>query len=274
VNWSPRRSALSLGVVAALLCTAQASATQEPVAERALESVVTIVAGGSQGAGFAYGGPGTLITNAHVLRGARTVDVTTNAGRHVRGTVRAVDSNADLAIVEVNLELPVLQSRDELPKAGEDVYAIGSPLGLTGSVAKGIVSAVRETAIQTDVPVNPGNSGGPLLDARGRVLGVNTSKSARAEGIAFAVMIGAADALLKRPAGPPAARESDPAVPLSVLFVSAGLVLVVAVAVLAAIRRRRHRENLGIRLRRGRRKPNPVGQWEPDDRVVIHRTER
>ncbi len=99
----------------------------------------------------------------------------------------------DLAIIQTKRvgNYPVLNLRKELPKIGEEVYAIGHPLGLQYSFTRGIVSQIRTgggtTYIQTDAAINPGNSGGPLLDNRGRVVGINTLKIINGENIGFAI---------------------------------------------------------------------------------------
>jgi S1-C subfamily serine protease len=281
---SCRRPSLAVLASVALLAgvgVPASSAAAESAPQKALRSVVTIVAGTSQGTGFAYGGQRRLVTNAHVVGSARTVEVMTDNGRRFKGTVAAIDRRADLAVIRISESIPPLPGRGAPPAQGEDVFAIGSPLGLTGSVAKGIVSAVRKhggtTAIQTDVSVNPGNSGGPLIDLQGRVLGVNTSRLQGGEGIAFAVPISQAETLIRRgeTAGPAASETTGP---WTLIGVGAGLLAALVLLFLVLWRRSRRQDDLGIRLhrrrRRGRRRaPNPVVQWEPDERVALRRSD-
>ncbi len=161
-------------------------------------SVFTIRTPGGLGSGFVLrsaGGRSTLVTNFHVVEDAwrtprREVGVA-NEARRLTGTVQRVIEDQDLALVEVPAELPALQRATTAPKVGDPVLAIGSPLGLAGSASSGIVSAVRSGTLQFSAPVSPGNSGGPVVDRRGHVLGVTTSKLVAdgAEGLSFAIPV-------------------------------------------------------------------------------------
>ena len=161
-------------------------------------SVFTVRTASGLGSGFVLrstGGRSTLVTNFHVVEDAwrtpsRSVEVA-NEGRRLTGTVQRVAENLDLALVEVPVELPALARATTAPKVGDPVLAIGSPLGLAGSASSGIVSAVRAGALQFSAPVSPGNSGGPVVDRRGGVLGVATSKLVAngAEGLSFAIPV-------------------------------------------------------------------------------------
>jgi hypothetical protein len=137
-----------------------------------------------------------LVTNAHVVQGQSFVTVRLAGGRTLQGRVERSSSDLDLAVVRTRArpdEMQILQlgsARGVRP--GQEVLAIGSPLGLQNTVTRGIVSAVRTAGgvelIQTDAAINPGNSGGPLIDRDGRVIGITTLKMARgAESIGFAV---------------------------------------------------------------------------------------
>ena len=189
-----------------------------PVAEIArdvLPSVVQVQVrgsrGGGTGSGFVLDDAGRVLTNAHVVEGARSVTVRTADDRTLDATVLGADADADVAVLQVAggaaLQPLALGSSAAL-QVGEEVVAFGSPLGLTGTVTSGIVSALdRRTragaAIQTDAAINPGNSGGPLVDAAGRVVGVNTmiattSRGAGSIGIGFAVPIDSARATAER----------------------------------------------------------------------------
>lgn len=184
---APRALVAAILLVSALPPSAWAAT---PAVGSATRRVVTIQAGDRLGSGFAYRHRGLLLTNAHVVTGTRRVVVVTSSGRRANGTVVALDSQRDLALIHTSIALSPLRVRHGRLRAGDDVYAIGSSLGLPGTVSRGVVSAIRQGgAIQTDAPVNPGNSGGPLLDGRGRVIGVTTSEDPDAHGIAFAVPI-------------------------------------------------------------------------------------
>lgn len=176
------------------------------------KACVTIVgnvgAGQSQGSGFLVNAAGqtVVVTNHHVIEGATAIMVRTNDGRvYPVDRVRSFPS-ADLAFLGVNgltAPLTVLELRADLPRQGEDAYAYGHPLGLKGTLTRGLVSALRKTQrksaatgrseelywIQTDTPISPGNSGGPLLDRHGRVIAVNTlaSQTTQAQNMNFSV---------------------------------------------------------------------------------------
>ena len=182
------------------------------VASRVLPSVVSIeTTDGSRrstGSGFAVDDRGHLITNSHVIAGSTTVEVLLYNGRRVQATVVGRDVRNDLAVLQIDPASgvpPVRMASVSSAAVGDDVVAIGSPLGLTGTVTAGIVSALNRDvevgsgyhvrAIQTDAAINPGNSGGPLVNARGEVIGVTTTIAtlAGAEGgsigIGFAIPI-------------------------------------------------------------------------------------
>jgi serine protease Do len=152
------------------------------------------------GSGFIISGDGFVMTNAHVVEGADDVYVTLNDKREFKAKIIGVDKRTDVALVKVEgNNLPRLALGDSnKTRAGEWVIAIGSPFGLDNTVTAGIVSAkARDTGeylplIQTDVAVNPGNSGGPLINMRGEVIGINSqiySRSGGYMGISFAVPI-------------------------------------------------------------------------------------
>lgn len=161
-------------------------------AARVTPSVVTISVRQARtqgvGSGFAVDGR-DIVTNAHVVVGARTVQVQTGDGTAVAGTVLGVDAAKDVAVVRVAdpASLPPVTIGDPSTLAvGQPVLAVGAPLGLSGTVTSGIVSNTRQKAplgdqqaevplLQTDAPINPGNSGGPLAAADGTVVGMNTS---------------------------------------------------------------------------------------------------
>ncbi|MBC7501259.1 MAG: DegQ family serine endoprotease [Herminiimonas sp.] len=152
------------------------------------------------GSGFIISADGYVMTNAHVVDGADDVFVTLTDKREFKAKIIGVDKRTDVALVKIegtNLPRLTLGDSNKL-RVGEWVIAIGSPFGLDNTVTAGIISAkARDTGdylplIQTDVAVNPGNSGGPLINMRGEVIGINSqiySRSGGYMGISFAVPI-------------------------------------------------------------------------------------
>lgn len=150
------------------------------------------------GSGFIINANGQILTNAHVVDGADTVNVTLKDGQTFQGKVMGEDPVTDVAVVKIQADrLPALAlgNSDQL-KPGNAVVAIGNPLGLDNTVTSGIISATgrsvsdkRVAFLQTDAPINPGNSGGPLLNSQGQVIGMNTAIIQGAQGIGFAIPI-------------------------------------------------------------------------------------
>jgi putative serine protease PepD len=164
--------------------------------------------GGSQsatGTGFVYDANGHIVTNEHVVDGASSVSVKLSDGSTFKATVVGTDTSSDLAVLKITApasKLTPLSLGDSSAVAvGDGVIAIGNPFGLDGTVTSGIVSAVNreieapdstpiEGAIQTDAAINHGNSGGPLLDLQGKVIGVTSqieSESGGNDGVGFAI---------------------------------------------------------------------------------------
>jgi putative serine protease PepD len=161
--------------------------------------------GESEGSGFVFDTRGDIVTNEHVVEGASAVTVRFHSGLTARATVVGSDSSTDVAVIRVHVAAPHLHplrlGDSSTVRPGESVVAIGSPFGLPGTITAGIVSAVGRTitapdgtpiggAIQTDAAINSGNSGGPLLDAAGKVIGVDAqinSRSGGYEGVGFAI---------------------------------------------------------------------------------------
>jgi Do/DeqQ family serine protease len=156
------------------------------------------------GSGFIYSNDGLIMTNAHVVAGAETVEVVLRDGRKISGKVLGVDSLTDVAVIRVNeRNLPTVNLGDsDGLRPGEWAIAIGNPLGLDNTVTAGIISATGRSSsqvgvpdkrvgfIQTDAAINPGNSGGPLLNQRGEVIGMNTAIiGGGAQGLGFAIPI-------------------------------------------------------------------------------------
>ncbi len=168
--------------------------------------------GGSQqteaeGSGFVLDRSGHIVTNQHVIDGADSITVHFSNGKTAKATVVGSDASTDIAVLKVDVPAsqltPLALGSSAGVQVGAPVIAIGSPFGLENSVTAGIVSAVARQirapngytisgAIQTDAAINPGNSGGPLLDANGRVIGVNAqieSSSNGNQGVGFAIPI-------------------------------------------------------------------------------------
>ena len=187
------------------LDVAQNLSTKE-IASSSLPSVVTLRASGGQGTGFVFGN-GLILTNRHVITGSenKEIQIETFTGSTSSGKVAYVSREDDFAVVVPERKLRVKSlpiCYASYPTAGEDVVALGSPQGLTNTVTRGIVSAVRRagksfnsvatesaTLIQTDAAINPGNSGGQLVNTNGEVVSINTFGRAKSEGLNFAVSI-------------------------------------------------------------------------------------
>jgi putative serine protease PepD len=174
--------------------------------------------GDATGSGFVVDKQGDILTNAHVVEGADSVQVSFDeSGTTVPAEVKGVDTSSDLAVLKVDPSdvkggvTPVPLGDSSKAEVGDPVIAIGNPFGYSRTVTQGIVSAVQRqiqapngftisNVIQTDAPINPGNSGGPLLDANGRVIGINsqiaTGGGQGSVGIGFAVPINTAKNLL------------------------------------------------------------------------------
>jgi len=169
----------------------------------------------SLGSGVIYDASGHIVTNFHVIENASQINVQLKDNREAPATLVGVDRDTDLAVLQIKLaKLPVIKiGRSDRLRVGEPVLAIGNPIGLGQTVTQGIISATGrgklgvstyENFIQTDAPINFGNSGGALINASGDLVGLNTAIAGRMlgiEGIGFAIPVdlvrGVVDAILK-----------------------------------------------------------------------------
>jgi S1-C subfamily serine protease len=184
------------------------------IAEKLRPAVVNLHCGAgrrqSAGSGVLFTPDGFLLTNHHVVQGHQQVRVRLSEGKELSGRVVGNDPWTDLAVIQAQevegLSFAELGNSAQL-RVGQLVLAIGSPLGFESTVTAGVVSAVGRTlrsitghlvdnVIQTDAALNPGNSGGPLVDSRGRVIGINTAVIQPAQGICFAIPIDMAKNIL------------------------------------------------------------------------------
>jgi S1-C subfamily serine protease len=165
-----------------------------------------------QGSGFVLTKDGLILTNNHVIGNSQKLEVMLSDKHKYKAKVLARDPNHDLALIKIDAPslTPVTLSDSRGLMVGQRVYAIGNPFGLNGTMTRGIISAIRsvrspngapiEDAIQTDAAVNPGNSGGPLLNSRGEVIGITTMIASngadQSSGIGFAIPINTARAIL------------------------------------------------------------------------------
>jgi len=165
-----------------------------------------------QGSGFILTKEGLILTNNHVIGNAQRLEVMLSDKHKYKARVLTTDKDHDLALIKIDAPnlTPVTLSDSRNLVVGQRVYAIGNPFGLNGTMTRGIISAIRsvrspngspiEDAIQTDAAVNPGNSGGPLLNSRGEVIGVTTMIASngadQSSGIGFAIPVNTARAIL------------------------------------------------------------------------------
>jgi putative serine protease PepD len=210
---------------------AGAGGSTADVVARVLPGVVNVKTVGFDGrkgeaSGVVIDRRGVIVTNNHVVRGARILTVSFNDGKHkhaVRATVIGTAASRDLAIIRVALDdlVPVPLGRSSKLRLGDAVLAIGFPLDLGGgpTVTQGIVSGLDRTVhadngpdleglLQTDAAINPGNSGGALVDSAGRLIGINTLAATGAENIGFAIAIDGARSVIDQIRSKPAGRQA------------------------------------------------------------------
>jgi S1-C subfamily serine protease len=156
--------------------------TMESAIATTKKSTVTVRTAAGHGSGFAVGDGSYVFTNAHVVGDANIVTLVTVGGIEIDGMVQNVSKERDVALIKIDaLRLPSLYINKQIPASGTTVYAVGSPLleEMSGSVTSGIVSGVRLMDgyewIQSDAAISPGNSGGPLVDSNGSVVGISTA---------------------------------------------------------------------------------------------------
>lgn len=197
---------LTAAAVLLALPSAQADDDLADVIERAERSVIRFDVKSARdswlGSGFVIESSGVIMTNHHVLAGATSAKVTFQDGKSydVVGT-KLLDASQDVAVVKVNaVDLPVLELADSLPRKGDVAIALGAPHGLSFSASQGIISAIRDlsaeanekeiiagTLLQTTAPISPGNSGGPLINSSGQVVGMNTLVFTVGQNLNFAI---------------------------------------------------------------------------------------
>ncbi len=189
------------------------SLTPQQIAARAMPSVVRIEVPGGLGSGFVVRSDGRIVTNLHVVAGAREATVVFSDGRKLGGVeILDVSDAFDLALLKVPADkLPALPLGDSSRvQVGQHVVAIGNPLGLSNTVSDGLVSALRQISaqaslLQLSAPISPGSSGGPIIDERGQVIGVSTLIITRGQNLNFGVAINAVKPMLEAKVATPLA---------------------------------------------------------------------
>jgi len=198
--------------------TSLSPTTAETIYKQVSDGVVTITSvvanGQAIGSGIVLDSQGDILTNAHVIAGARQMQVTLGSGQTVNATLVGSNSAADLAVIRISVPAsslhPVTLGNSDAVQVGDTVYAIGSPFGLSGTLTEGIVSNLNQGGavstgatlsglIQTDAAINPGNSGGPLVNAAGQGIGINNSIQSPVDGnvgVGFAIPINQVKQLL------------------------------------------------------------------------------
>jgi serine protease Do len=210
--------------VLALAPSASAASCAEPLAavyEKVAPSVVSIQATRINkakpdrrfetivGSGFIVESEGYALTNAHVVDGTATIVATLDSGQKVPARLLGLDSVLDVAVLKLDTQRPQPAARlgdSATVRVGDEVVAIGNPIGFDQTMTRGIVSGINrilpnsttdEPMLQTDAPINPGNSGGPLVDRCGTVVGINTLISSDAQNISFAIPINSVKTIIR-----------------------------------------------------------------------------
>ena len=191
-----KQSEIQLGELKEELSSIQVESKDfSAIIDNVLESVVSVGTNKGLGSGAIIDDRGFIVTNFHVVDGARIIRVLTYDNKVYDAALIGYNDVVDVAVIKVDASLPRLRFGDsDDVKVGERVIALGNPAGLSFTVTEGIVSAVHRTGsnnlkiyLQTDVPINPGNSGGPLVDTNSRIIGINNFKISGFEGLGFAI---------------------------------------------------------------------------------------
>ena len=203
----PTTSSTSAPAPAAPVTSARSATDVSALYERVSPGVVSIETGSGTGSGFVIDEQGHIVTNEHVIEGADTVRVRFDEGAPISARVVGEDPSSDLALLKIDAGdrklTPLTLGSSKSLKVGQPAIAIGSPFRLQGTLTTGVISAIGRSigsqgnfsidgVVQTDAAINPGNSGGPLLDAAGRVIGVNAqiaSTSGSNDGVGFAIPV-------------------------------------------------------------------------------------
>jgi putative serine protease PepD len=209
---APTTVVASVPAQSAAATTTSLTQLYKNVAPGVVDIVVNTSSGGfgdqgaqAEGSGFVVDSSGDIVTNQHVVAGQNGIKVTFQDGKTAKATVVGTDPSTDIAVIKVSVDAselhPLTFGSSAAVEVGQSVAAIGSPFGLPETLTSGIVSALNRTisapnnfsisgAIQTDAPINHGNSGGPLLNSSGQVIGVNAqieSDSGGNDGVGFAI---------------------------------------------------------------------------------------
>ena len=209
---APTTVVASVPAQSAAATTTSLTQLYKNVAPGVVDIVVNTSSGGfgdqgaqAEGSGFVVDSSGDIVTNQHVVAGQNGIKVTFQDGKTAKATVVGTDPSTDIAVIKVNVDAselhPLTFGSSAAVEVGQSVAAIGSPFGLPETLTSGIISALNRTisapnnfsisgAIQTDAPINHGNSGGPLLNSSGQVIGVNAqieSDSGGNDGVGFAI---------------------------------------------------------------------------------------